>query len=103
MYTDKKKPLILKLLPLLLVALLAGLVVLLLILPKDHVNEESAAAIREAIEKSARQCYTVEGVYPPSLEYLQDHYGLQVNTDDFYVNYQAFASNLPPDVVVRAK
>ena len=59
-------------------------------------TDEGAAAIREAVERSAQQCYAVEGVYPPDLEYLQENYGLQVNTKDLYVTYDAFASNLPP-------
>ena len=63
-------------------------------------GEESAAAIQEAVQRSALQCYVVEGVYPPDLEYLQNNYGLQVNTEDFYVTYEAFASNLPPTVRV---
>ena len=37
-------------------------------------------------------------MYPPSLAYLTENYGLQVNTEDFYVTYDAFASNLPPTV-----
>ncbi len=60
-------------------------------------------AVREAVERSARQCYAVEGVYPPSLEYLQDNYGLQINTEDFYVTYDAFASNLPPAIRVTSR
>ena len=56
-------------------------------------TDEGAAAIREAVER----------VYPPDLEYLQENYGLQVNTKDFYVTYDAFASNLPPEVIVQPK
>ncbi|MBQ9329513.1 MAG: hypothetical protein IJ221_00775 [Oscillibacter sp.] len=66
-------------------------------------DEESASAIREAVRRSALQCYVVEGVYPPSLAYLTENYGLQVNTEDFYVTYDAFASNLPPTVRVTAR
>ena len=36
-------------------------------------------------------------------EYLEENYGLQVNTRDFYVTYEAFASNLPPTIRVTAK
>ena len=60
-------------------------------------------AIRDAVQRSALQCYAVEGVYPPSLEYLQDNYGLQINTEDFYVTYDAFASNLPPAIRVTSR
>ena len=71
--------------------------------PARDVSEESAAAIKEAVERSALQCYVVEGIYPPSLRYLEENYGLQVNTVDFYVTYDAFASNLPPTVIVNSK
>ena len=66
-------------------------------------DEETVTAIQDAIRKSALQCYVVEGVYPPDLQYLEDNYGLQVNTRDFYVTYEAFASNLPPTVRVTAR
>lgn len=86
-------------------ALLILLVAALLIVwkPGRDLGDESAAAIREAIRRSALQCYAVEGVYPPNLQYLQDNYGLEVNTEDFYVTYDAFASNLPPTVRVTSK
>ena len=63
-------------------------------------EEESIAALKAAVERSARQCYVVEGFYPPSLEYLEENYGLQINTDEFYVVYDVFASNISPDVRV---
>ena len=66
-------------------------------------DEETVTAIRDAIRRSALQCYVVEGVYPPDLAYLQDHYGLQVNTENYYVVYEAFASNLPPTISVIEK
>ncbi len=66
-------------------------------------SEEGAVAIREAVQRSALQCYAVEGVYPPNLAYLEENYGLQVNTDDYYVTYDAFASNLAPTVIVQPK
>ncbi|MBR0052163.1 MAG: hypothetical protein IJP57_09440 [Firmicutes bacterium] len=70
---------------------------------RSDVDDEAMEAIRDAIRRSALQCYVVEGVYPPDLAYLQDHYGLQVNTDNYYVVYEAFASNLPPDITVIHK
>ena len=68
-----------------------------------EVSEESAQAIREAVRRSALQCYAVEGVYPPNLKYLTEHYGLVVNEEDFYISYDAFASNQPPDIRVRPR
>ena len=70
---------------------------------RGDLDEETVAAIRDAVRQSALQCYVVEGVYPPDLAYLQDHYGLQVNTDQYYVVYEAFASNVPPTITVIQK
>ena len=59
--------------------------------------------MREAVERSARQCYAVEGVYPPDLDYLRENYGLQVNTRDYVISYEIYASNIPPTVKVVLK
>ncbi len=64
------------------------------------ISEEGAAAIREMVQRNALQCYVVEGVYPPDLQYLESNYGLQINTEDYYVAYDCFASNLPPTIRV---
>ena len=68
---------------------------------KDDSGEGSLSAVKTAVLQAARQCYVVEGVYPPDLKYLQENYGLHVNTKDFYISYDAFAQNLLPEVRVR--
>ncbi len=103
MYSDKKRSILPVILTALLILCLICGVLAMRVLPGSAINEESAAAIQDAVERSARQCYVVEGVYPPTLEYLQENYGLQVNTRDFYVTYTAFASNLPPTVRVTVR
>ena len=69
----------------------------------DQNRENAAAAIRRTVENSARQCYVIEGVYPPDLKYLEENYGLQINTDEFYIQYDIYASNQPPTVKVVGK
>jgi hypothetical protein len=104
MYADKAKRIGLRIGLIVLAALLlAGGIALFSRASARDLREESAAAIEQAIRKNALQCYVVEGVYPPNLAYLQDNYGLQVNTDDFYIHYEAFAPNLPPTIKVTAK
>ena len=66
-------------------------------------GSQGAAALRNAVLRSAVQCYAVEGYYPKDLDYLTDHYGLQINHDRYIVVYEAFASNLPPEVTVLQK
>ena len=62
-----------------------------------------AGALKKAVLRSAVQCYAVEGYYPESLDYLTDHYGLRINHDRYIVVYEAFASNLPPQVTILLK
>lgn len=64
---------------------------------------QGAAALKNAVMRSAVQCYAVEGYYPEDLDHLTDHYGLQINHDRYIVVYEAFASNLPPQVTVIQK
>lgn len=61
---------------------------------------ESKRQLEEAIRRSCVACYAAEGVYPPDLDYLKDHYGLQVDEARYVVYYDIFASNLMPDITV---
>jgi len=68
--------------------------------------EQSSAQpedIRQAILDACVQCYALEGSYPPSLEYLEDHYGLILDRDRYYFYYEVFASNVMPTVEVYKK
>ncbi len=101
MYVDKKiRRWPWAVLALLLLLGAAGLLRMTLPRSGQDMEEESIAALKAAVERSARQCYVVEGFYPPSLEYLEENYGLQINTDEFVVVYDVFASNISPDVRV---
>ena len=103
MYSDKKKKHTVIIAIVILVVVVAGIIWTFAGHSGKDMGDESAAAIREAVRRSALQCYVVEGIYPPDLTYLEDNYGLQVNTSDYYITYSAYASNLPPDIIVTAK
>ena len=66
-------------------------------------KEEEKNRLEEAIRRSAVACYAAEGVYPPSLEYLEAHYGVQINQNRYEVIYQPIAQNLMPDITVVEK
>ena len=66
-------------------------------------DAQGAAALRQAVLEAAVQCYAVEGRYPESLDRLEREYGVQINHDRYIVVYEAFASNLPPEVTVLQK
>ena len=61
---------------------------------------QGAQSVREAVLRAAAQCCAVEGSYPSTIEYLEEHYGLVVNRDDYAVTYEAFAANVAPSVSV---
>ena len=63
-------------------------------------RDQGAASVREAVLRAASQCCAVEGSYPHNLSYLEEHYGLTVNREDYAVIYEAYASNVAPSVVV---
>lgn len=69
----------------------------------DTTYEKQEESLHTAIERSVIQCYAVEGTYPPSLTYLEDHYGITYNHDLFFVDYQVYGSNIFPDITVLRK
>lgn len=77
-----------------------AVVALLVVAAQASAREQGAASVRDAILEAAKQCCAVEGSYPATYQYLEDHYGLRVNDDDYVVTYESFASNVMPSVVV---
>lgn len=53
-------------------------------------------ALREAIERDVIMCYAQNGYYPPSLDYIKEHYGLMYDADTFLVSYTPVADNIYP-------
>lgn len=60
-------------------------------------------SLENALNRSISQCYAVEGVYPPSLDYIIEHYGLTYNEELFLVDYNYYGGNLLPEVTVLRK
>ena len=56
--------------------------------------------VTKAVHNAALTCYAVEGAYPTSLEYLRSNYGLAYDQSRYLVRYDAFGSNLMPDISV---
>lgn len=61
----------------------------------------SKANVQEIVEKYAIQCYASEGSYPPNLKYLVDNYGLILDEDRYIYEYDIFASNVKPDIIIH--
>ena len=66
-------------------------------------NTENRKQLEDTLRRGCVACYAAEGIYPPDLVYLEDHYGIQVDETRYVVHYEIFADNLMPDVTVLEK
>jgi len=85
--------------PLAVCAALVCFVILLLRLDAGQ-DEEIRRQLEETLRLSAAACYADEGIYPPTLAYLEEHYGVQIDTGRYAVFYDIFAENLMPEITV---
>ena len=64
---------------------------------------EKKRLVEQAVWRATVNCYAIEGIYPPNLEYLEENYGLIIDKGEFIVSYDAFASNIIPTIMVLEK
>lgn len=63
-------------------------------------REAGRLQLETALRRGAAACYAAEGIYPPDLDYLKTHYGLQIDENRYRVCYEIFAHNLMPEITV---
>ena len=63
-------------------------------------REQGRQQLEESLRRAAVTCYATEGLYPPTISYLEDHYGIQIDRTRYAVFYEIFAENLMPDITV---
>ena len=63
-------------------------------------TRQQRAQLEAALNRGIITCYTLEGRYPESLQYLQEHYPLHYNENLFFVDYQVQGANMLPDVTI---
>lgn len=56
--------------------------------------------LKKAVTRASVQCYAIEGRYPPSVEYLEENYGIQIDRKKYNVFYDGFASNVMPEIKI---
>lgn len=88
--------------------LLVAVVVLVLFLVavqamSDNSYYDERAALQRAIDRDIIHCYSLEGFYPPSIDYMEENYGLTFNHDRFLINYQRMGSNVMPTYIIIDK
>ena len=78
---------------------IAGFVVAVNRLEQNAAGEQRRA-LEAAIERDITSCYALEGMFPPDLEYLKQHYGLSYDEALFFVDYRPIAANIRPDYII---
>ena len=63
-------------------------------------EQERLESSRNAVVKAVIQFYAFEGHYPPSIDYLTEHFGLRIDQERYIVHYIHIASNLMPEIFV---
>lgn len=63
-------------------------------------GEEGKRQLEQALQRCAVTCYATEGIYPPDVDYMKEHYGIQIDESKYLVKYEVFAENLMPDITV---
>ena len=66
----------------------------------DGQKEEGRLQLEESLRLSAMACYATEGIYPPTLDYLTERYGILIDEERYAVFYEIFADNLMPTITV---
>lgn len=69
----------------------------------DRSGQEESRLLERNVRRAAVQCYALEGNYPPDIDYLMENYGLTYREDRYAIHYEAFASNILPDITVVLK
>ncbi len=67
---------------------------------QESTLQKQQESLKTALIRDITHCYAVEGFYPPSLDYIEEHYGLTYDKDLFFVDYRPVGSNMRPDVTV---
>ena len=61
---------------------------------------EDKKQLEDTLQKAVVACYSIEGAYPPTIEYLIETYGIQYNEEKYIIKYEYYGSNLIPDITV---
>ena len=63
-------------------------------------SKDQKQVLTDAVNKDIIHCYAIEGYYPPSLAYIEDHYGLTYDKDRYFVDYVPVGDNIMPSVTI---
>jgi len=86
--------------PVLFTIAVMGMIVFGLRQTEESSRAEGLRVLEDSIRRAVVIAYAVEGRYPQSIEYIEEHYGIHIDRSRYVVHYNIFASNLLPDITV---
>lgn len=63
-------------------------------------GRQELESLTQAVHRNIIHCYAIEGQYPPSLEYMEEHYGLTYDPSRYFIDYQPSGANIMPSVTI---
>ncbi|SJZ35299.1 hypothetical protein [Anaerorhabdus furcosa] len=96
----KKRREVSRILYLVIFFVVAGWMIISLTQLQSKLNQEGAKRLEEALGRAAISCYSMEGIYPSSLEYLQQNYGVYIDEQKYHVFYEVIGENIKPEIKV---
>jgi len=61
---------------------------------------EGVRILEDSLHRAVVMNYAIEGRYPESIEYIEEHFGIFIDRTRFVVHYSIFASNIFPEITV---
>ena len=53
-------------------------------------EKSRSSSVYKTVMNSALLCYSIEGEYPPDLDYLKENYGVRIDSEKYTVHYEYF-------------
>ncbi|NLL93284.1 MAG: hypothetical protein GX225_03935 [Clostridiales bacterium] len=68
-----------------------------------NVNDNEVDTLVKAIDNAVITCYATTGMYPETIQDIEDDYGVIIDRDKFIVSYQVISANTIPNISVFIK
>jgi len=91
------------LLPLLFTVVMVGMVMFGLRGAEYSSRAEGLRTLEDSLRRAVVMAYAIEGRYPESIEYVEEHFGIHIDRTRFIVHYRIFAPNILPEITVIAR
>jgi len=88
------------LLPVLFTVAIMAMVISGLRQTEESSRAEGQRILEDSLRRAVVMCYAIEGRYPESIEYVEEHFGVFIDRTMYAVHYRIFASNILPEITV---